>query len=64
VNEITLLGPPVSQSGSRDQLVSDLPDGAALAAALFSNARRVATPDLALALLDTKMCRQVAGLPV
>ena len=45
-------------------LISDLRDGASLAAALISNARHLATTDLAIAVLDTKTCRQVAGLPV
>jgi hypothetical protein len=45
-------------------LISDLPEGASLAAALISNAGHVATPDLAIAVLDTRTCRQVAGLPV
>jgi hypothetical protein len=45
-------------------LISDLPGGADLAASMLSDARQLASTDLAIAVLDTKSCRQLAGLPV
>jgi hypothetical protein len=45
-------------------LIGGLPGGANLAAALLSDGRHVATPGLAIAVLDTKTCRQVAGVPI
>jgi hypothetical protein len=45
-------------------LISDLPGGADLAAAVLSDARDLASTDLAIAVLDTKTCRQLAGVPV
>jgi hypothetical protein len=98
VNEITVLGPPVTRRESDTQarfrrlgsalqaklteaqtaanklenanvdgatsLINDLPGGADLAAALVSDARQLASTDLAIAVLDTKTCRQLAGVPV
>jgi hypothetical protein len=45
-------------------LISDFPSGASLAAALLSDARKLASTDLAIAVLETKTCRQVAGVPI
>jgi len=97
VNELTLLGPPVTQrkshppaqfrqlgsalqtkltdaqtaankleNGNVDAataLITDLPGGVDRAAALISDARQLAPTDLAIAVLETKTCRQVTGLP-
>jgi hypothetical protein len=55
------------ESGNVDaatSIISDLPAGANLAGAVLSDARHLATTDLAIAVLDTKSCRQVAGLPI
>jgi len=45
-------------------LISDLPAGASLASALLSDTRTLASTDLAIAVLETKTCRQLAGVPI
>jgi hypothetical protein len=45
-------------------LISDLPAGANLASALLSDARKLASPDLAIAVVETRTCRQLAGVPI
>jgi hypothetical protein len=45
-------------------LISDVPAGADLAVALLDDAHQLASTDLAIAVVDTKTCRQLAGLPV
>ena len=45
-------------------LINDLPAGASLASALLSDARTLASTDLAIAVLETKTCRQLAGVPI
>jgi hypothetical protein len=45
-------------------LISDLPAGASLAAALLNDARKRTSTDLAIAVLETKTCRQLAGVPI
>jgi hypothetical protein len=55
------------ESGNVDAaagLISDLPAGASLASALLSDARTLASTDLAIAVLETKTCRQLAGVPI
>jgi hypothetical protein len=45
-------------------LINDLPAGASLASALLSDTRALASTDLAIAVLETKTCRQLAGVPI
>jgi hypothetical protein len=45
-------------------LISDLPAGASLASALLSNTRTLASTDLAITVLETKTCRQLAGVSI
>jgi hypothetical protein len=45
-------------------LISDLPGGADLAVALLNDARQLASTDLAIAVAETKTCRQLAGVPI
>ena len=45
-------------------LINDLPAGASLASALLSDTRTLASTDLAIAVLETKTCRQLAGVPI
>ena len=45
-------------------LVNDLPAGVNLATDLLIDARKLASTDLAIAVLETKTCRQLAGVPI
>jgi hypothetical protein len=45
-------------------LISDLPGVATMASALLGDAQLAASPDLAIAVLETRTCRQLAGVPI
>ena len=45
-------------------LIGDLPGRADLAVALLNDARQLASTDLAIAVAETKTCRQLAGVPI
>jgi hypothetical protein len=45
-------------------LISNLPAGARRASALLGDMRALASADLAIAVLETKTCRQLAGVPI